>query len=254
MSRPVSGCTANWMFEPPVSTPISRMIASAAWRMIWYSLSVSVCAGATVIESPVCTPIGSKFSIEQMMTTLSFLSRITSSSNSFHPAMDSSISTSLIGEASRPMRIRWSNSSRVTAMFWPVPPSVRDGRMMTGRPISAITFSASATSWAMPLLGRSRPIFSIAALKRSRSSALRIAATSAPISSTPYLSSTPRRASSSAMLSAVCPPTVGRIASGCSAAMMRSSTSGTIGSMYVRSANSGSVMIVAGFEFTRITR
>ena len=31
--------------------------------MIWYSLSVSVCAGATVIESPVCTPIASKFSI-----------------------------------------------------------------------------------------------------------------------------------------------------------------------------------------------
>jgi hypothetical protein len=39
--------------------------------MRWYSLSVSVWAGATVIESPVCTPIGSKFSIEQMMTTLS---------------------------------------------------------------------------------------------------------------------------------------------------------------------------------------
>jgi len=31
--------------------------------MIWYSLSVRVWAGATVIESPVCTPIGSKFSI-----------------------------------------------------------------------------------------------------------------------------------------------------------------------------------------------
>ena len=31
------------------------------------------------------TPIGSMFSIEQMMTTLSFLSRITSSSNSFQP-------------------------------------------------------------------------------------------------------------------------------------------------------------------------
>ncbi|KAG1649210.1 hypothetical protein GQR58_029218 [Nymphon striatum] len=28
-------------------------------RMIWYSLSVNVSAGATVIESPVCTPIGS---------------------------------------------------------------------------------------------------------------------------------------------------------------------------------------------------
>ena len=43
-----------------------------ASRIRWYSLSVSVCAGATVIESPVWTPIGSKFSIEQMMTTLSF--------------------------------------------------------------------------------------------------------------------------------------------------------------------------------------
>ena len=61
--------------------------------MIWYSLSVSVCAGATVIESPVCTPIGSKFSIEQMITTLSALSRITSSSNSFQPSTDSSTST-----------------------------------------------------------------------------------------------------------------------------------------------------------------
>ena len=39
--------------------------------MSWYSLSVSVCAGATVIESPVCTPIGSRFSIEQTMMQLS---------------------------------------------------------------------------------------------------------------------------------------------------------------------------------------
>ena len=58
--------------------------------MRWYSLSVSVCAGATVMESPVCTPMGSKFSIEQMMTTLSARSRITSSSNSFQPITDSS--------------------------------------------------------------------------------------------------------------------------------------------------------------------
>ena len=92
--RPVFGSTANWTLEPPVSTPISRMIATAASRMIWYSRSVSVCAGATVMLSPVCTPIGSRFSIEQMMTTLSFLSRITSSSNSFQPAIDSSTSAS----------------------------------------------------------------------------------------------------------------------------------------------------------------
>ena len=39
--------------------------------MIWYSLSVSVRAGATVMESPVCTPIGSTFSMAQTMIALS---------------------------------------------------------------------------------------------------------------------------------------------------------------------------------------
>src|SRR3569832_2419598 len=60
--RPSSGLIENWTLEPPVSTPISRSTARLALRMIWYSLSVRVCAGATVIESPVWTPIGSKFS------------------------------------------------------------------------------------------------------------------------------------------------------------------------------------------------
>ena len=109
--RPFSGLTANWMFEPPVSTPISRITASAASRMSWYSLSVSVIAGATVIESPVCTPIGSKFSIEQMMTTLSCLSRITSSSYSFQPSTDCSTSTSPRGLCCRPQSTLASNSS-----------------------------------------------------------------------------------------------------------------------------------------------
>src|SRR5206468_72470 len=90
------------MFDPPVSTPISRMTANAASRIIWYSLSVSVCTGATVMESPVCTPIGSKFSIEQTTTQLSMRSRITSISNSFQPTSDSSIRTSLTGERSMP--------------------------------------------------------------------------------------------------------------------------------------------------------
>src|ERR1039457_5135596 len=61
---PVRGSTENWMFDPPVSTPISRMTANEASRIDWYSLSVRVIAGATVIESPVWTPMGSKFSIE----------------------------------------------------------------------------------------------------------------------------------------------------------------------------------------------
>ena len=51
--RPSSGLIANCTFEPPVSTPISRSTAIEALRRIWYSLSVSVCAGATVMESPV---------------------------------------------------------------------------------------------------------------------------------------------------------------------------------------------------------
>ena len=86
---PLSGLMANCTFEPPVSTPISRSTARLALRMIWYSLSVSVCAGATVMESPVCTPIGSKFSIEQMMMQLSARSRTTSISYSFQPSTDS---------------------------------------------------------------------------------------------------------------------------------------------------------------------
>ena len=111
--RPVSGSIANCTFEPPVSTPISRKTAIEASRMIWYSLSVSVSAGATVIESPVWTPIGSTFSIEQMMMQLSALSRTTSISNSFQPSTDSSIRTSFVGEASRPRSTMSRNSSRL---------------------------------------------------------------------------------------------------------------------------------------------
>ena len=95
--RPSRGFTPNWMLEPPVSTPMARITLRARSRMCWYSTSESVCWGATVIESPVWTPIGSTFSIEQMMTTLSLLSRITSSSNSFQPRTLSSMSTSWTG-------------------------------------------------------------------------------------------------------------------------------------------------------------
>ena len=101
-TRPVSGSTANWMLQPPVSTPTSRMTAMEMSRSRWYSRSVRVRAGATVIESPVCTPTGSKFSMEQTTTTLSFLSRIISSSYSFQPRMLSSSSTSDVGLYCRP--------------------------------------------------------------------------------------------------------------------------------------------------------
>ena len=81
--------------------------------MIWYSLSVRVSAGATVMLSPVCTPMGSTFSMEQTMMQLSALSRITSISNSFQPSTLSSISTWCVIEASRPRSTISKNSSRL---------------------------------------------------------------------------------------------------------------------------------------------
>ena len=114
-SSPVSRLSANWTFEPPVSTPTARITVAEASRSVWYSRSVSVWAGATVAESPVCTPMGSMFSIEQMITTLSFRSRITSSSNSPQPATERSSSTCEIGLSRTPRVTAASSSSGVEA-------------------------------------------------------------------------------------------------------------------------------------------
>ena len=100
---PSFGLMANWTFEPPVSTPIFLRQAIDAFLIIWYSLSVSVRAGATVIESPVCVPIGSTFSIEQTIIQLSFLSLTTSISNSFQPSKHSSIKTWFSGDSANPL-------------------------------------------------------------------------------------------------------------------------------------------------------
>jgi hypothetical protein len=64
-----------------------------------------------------------------------------------------------------------------------------------------------------------------------RSSAMRMARAFAPISSTPCRASTPVSCSSSATFSAVCPPIVGRMASGFSFSITRSTHSGVMGSM-----------------------
>jgi hypothetical protein len=131
-SRPSAGLTANWMLQPPVSTPTARSTAMPTSRIRWYSRSVSVIAGATVTESPVCTPIASTFSIEQMTTTLSLRSRMSSSSYSFQPSTDSSMRTVCTGESASPCpAIRRSIASSV-AKPEPRPPMVNDGRMTTG--------------------------------------------------------------------------------------------------------------------------
>ena len=130
--RPVAGSTANCTLEPPVSTPTRRRQAKASSRMAWYSTSVNVCAGATVMESPVCTPMGSKFSMEQTTTQLSAPSRMTSSSNSFHPAMDRSTRICPTGLAARPSAARRENVAASGAMPVPLPPRMKLGRTMIG--------------------------------------------------------------------------------------------------------------------------
>ena len=90
------------------------------------------------------TPIGSMFSIEQTITTLSAWSRMTSSSNSPQPRIDSSIRIWPIGEAARPCSTIRSKSATVRAMPPPRPPSVNAGRMISGSPNSAIAPCASA--------------------------------------------------------------------------------------------------------------
>ena len=75
----------------------------------------------------------------------------------------------------------------------------------------------------------------------------------APMSSTPKRSSVPSSCSATARFSAVWPPSVGSSASGRSRSMILATNSGVSGSMYVRVAISGSVMMVAGLELTRTT-
>jgi len=85
---------------PPVSTPISRMIAIGLSRRRWIQPSVRVWGRRHVIERPVCTPIGSRFSMLQMITTLSSRSRITSARTPFQRSARRSIRIWLTGLAS----------------------------------------------------------------------------------------------------------------------------------------------------------
>ncbi len=152
--------------------------------------------------SPVCIPMGSRFSMEQIITTLSFKSLITSSSNSFHPSTDCSINISCLGLTERPHSTYSSNSSMLYATLPPVPPSVNDGLIIAGKPILSTDSFASSNEFIYTLSGRTRPILFMASLNSFLSSAIFMAFNFAPISSTPYLSSIPFSASSTAIFSA----------------------------------------------------
>ena len=124
---------------------------------------------------------------------------------------------------------------------------------MHGNPISSSTSRASFILCAMPERGVSKPIDFMVLSKSSLSSALSMASFFAPINSTPNCSKTPLDAKVKAVFNAVCPPMVGSNASGFSFSIMAATTFQLIGSMYVASAIEGSVMMVAGLEFTKMT-
>ena len=100
------------------------MMRSAALRSFWCSRSVSVCDGATTMESPVCTPIGSRFSMLQIVMQVSAPSRMTSYSISRQPASERSTSTWPIGETASPLLTTSTNCSSVSHSPPPVPPRV----------------------------------------------------------------------------------------------------------------------------------
>ena len=179
------------------------------------------------------TPIGSTFSIEQMITTLSLRSRITSSSNSPQPITDSSTSTWLIGLAARPSETTCSSSVSLWPTPPPWPPIVNAGRTIAGS-VTRPAASASSTSATLSTVidhGIRSPAAVIVLRNFSRSSARLIDSALAPISSTPRRSRVPSSCSAIARLSAVWPPRVGSSASGRSFSMIFVTGPGSSGSM-----------------------
>ena len=119
------------------------MVLIATERSSWYSSSLSVCVGATTMDSPVWMPIGSRFSMLQTVMQLSRPSRTTSYSISFQPRRHSSTST-WGTPPSKARRSAWSRSASVSTMPLPWPPRAKPPRSMTGKPISRAAARASS--------------------------------------------------------------------------------------------------------------
>ena len=177
---------------------------------------VKVCEGHTTMESPVCIPTGSRFSMLQMVIAVSFESRITSYSISLKPFMLFSISTWCTGESLRAFFIISSNSLSFSANPPPVPPNVNAGRRTTGKPIDLATFSPSSIECAMSDGSTGSLSLSHNSLNSSLSSAISILLLFVPKSSVPHSARIPFFSSCMARFRPVCPPRPGSMASGLS--------------------------------------
>jgi len=94
------------------------------------------------------------------------------------------------------------------------------------------------------------PSLSMVSLKTMRSSPRSMASTPTPMTLTSNFPSTPSFESFEVMFRPFCPPRFGNTASGRSFSIILATVSAFRGSIYVISAISGSVIIVAGLEFT----
>ena len=229
------------------------MTFRALSRSMWYSLLDRVCEGHTTMESPVCTPTGSRFSMLQMVMAVSLLSLITSYSISLYPLILFSISTSLTGERSRAFFIRGMNSSSLSANPPPVPPRVNAGRSTTGYPICSTTARPSSREVAVSDGSTGSPNSSQSSLNIFLSSARSIDPLFVPKSSTLHSASMPFFSSCMARFSPVCPPIPGNIASGRSCLIIFAIYSSVSGSIYTLSATLVSVIMVAGLELQSTT-
>ena len=139
-----TGSCANCTLVPPITcTSLTILYACSCRRFCTSSEMVSM--GAEQKESPVCTPMGSMFSMKHTVIICPFASRTTSSSSSSQPMMDSSTSTWPTRDAWIPRSHTSFNSSVLYTSPPPAPPMVYAGRRTTGYPSLSAIASASST-------------------------------------------------------------------------------------------------------------
>ena len=134
---------------------------------------------------------------------LSFLSLITSISNSFQPSKHSSIKTWFAGDSFKPFLTILKKSFLFFAIPPPSPPRVKEGLAIAGKPICFKAFSAYLIFFTIFDLGKVNPISSIFCLNFFLSSAFEIALDFAPISSILYFFKIPFFSASIAKFKAV---------------------------------------------------
>ena len=137
----------------------------------------------------------------------------------------------MFGDNLSPLETISINSSLLYAMPPPSPPRVKDGLIIAGNPTKSNAELASSRFLAIFALAESNPILFILFLNNSLSSALLIETGLAPIISTSFFLRIPELYKSKVAFKAVCPPIVGRMASGFSICMIFSIVFFSIGSI-----------------------